>query len=150
MNGPIVVRVPPAAKANVRLRTQNGKILTDFDDKELATKIERAPSGPRAGGSGPDEDSSATVLSEQTRAAIRAAARVTAAQAIREAAQAAREGANGGAAPFPAPLPPLPPMTGGKIVTGTLNGGGPEIQVATLNGDVTLRKIGIGKPTDAK
>jgi hypothetical protein len=32
-------------------------------------------------------------------------------------------------------------MTGGKIVSGTLNGGGPDIRIATMNGDVTLRKI---------
>jgi hypothetical protein len=32
-------------------------------------------------------------------------------------------------------------ITGGKLVTGTLNGGGPEISVSTMNGDVTLRKI---------
>ena len=32
-------------------------------------------------------------------------------------------------------------MTGGKIVTGTLNGGGAEIRIATMNGDVTLRRI---------
>jgi hypothetical protein len=31
-------------------------------------------------------------------------------------------------------------MTGGKIVSGTLNGGGPEIQAMTVNGDVILRK----------
>jgi len=47
---------------------------------------------------------------------------------------------SGGEAPF-TPLPPLPPMTGGKIISGTLNGGGPEIQIATMNGDVTLRKL---------
>ena len=40
-----------------------------------------------------------------------------------------------------APIAPLPPMTGGKVVTGMLNGGGPEIRIATMNGDVTLRKI---------
>jgi hypothetical protein len=39
-----------------------------------------------------------------------------------------------------APFPPLPPMTGGKIVSGTLNGGGVEIQAATLNGDIVLKK----------
>ena len=38
-------------------------------------------------------------------------------------------------------MPPIPPVTGGKLVTGTLNGGGPEITVATMNGDVTLRQI---------
>jgi hypothetical protein len=31
-------------------------------------------------------------------------------------------------------------MTGGKIVSGTLNGGGGEIQASTLNGDIVLRK----------
>ena len=44
-----------------------------------------------------------------------------------------------------APLPPLPPMTGGKIVSGTLNGGGPDIQVTTMNGDITLRKLDVEK-----
>jgi hypothetical protein len=31
-------------------------------------------------------------------------------------------------------------MTGGKVVTGTLNGGGTEIQAATLNGDILFKK----------
>lgn len=32
-------------------------------------------------------------------------------------------------------------MTGGKLVSGTLNGGnGPEIYAAAMNGDITLRK----------
>jgi hypothetical protein len=35
----------------------------------------------------------------------------------------------------------IPTMSGGKLVTGTLNGGGPEISVATMNGDVTLRRL---------
>jgi hypothetical protein len=78
-----------------------------------------------------------------------------AADAAREAAEAAREGveaAREGVAearyqfemtdsngPVP-PVPPLPPMTGGKTVSGTLNGGGVEIQAATLNGDIVLKK----------
>jgi hypothetical protein len=32
-------------------------------------------------------------------------------------------------------------MTGGKIVSGTLNGGGTEIQATTMNGDITFRKL---------
>lgn len=40
MNGEITIRVPTDAKADVRLRTQNGAILTDFDEKALVTKIE--------------------------------------------------------------------------------------------------------------
>jgi hypothetical protein len=43
-------------------------------------------------------------------------------------------------APVP-PVPAIPTFGGGKLVTGTLNGGGPEISVATINGDVTLRKL---------
>jgi hypothetical protein len=35
----------------------------------------------------------------------------------------------------------MPTITGGKMVTGTLNGGGPEISVSTMNGDVVLRKL---------
>jgi hypothetical protein len=31
-------------------------------------------------------------------------------------------------------------MTGGKTVSGTLNGGGVQIQAATLNGDIILKK----------
>ena len=62
-----------------------------------------------------------------------------AAAVMREAVEAAEEG-DSPTPPMP-PRPPLPPMTGGKLVTGTLNGGGPDIQVATMNGDVTLRKL---------
>ena len=40
MNGEIEVRIPADTKANVRLRTQNGAVYTDFDDKALVTKTE--------------------------------------------------------------------------------------------------------------
>ena len=65
-----------------------------------------------------------------------------AAMAAKEAAEAVHEGMaefhaqfNGGN------FAPLPPMTGGKVVSGTLNGGGVSIQAATLNGDIILKKI---------
>jgi hypothetical protein len=64
--------------------------------------------------------------------------------AMHEAAYAVRQGlaAVSGDTPRVAPsLPPLPPMTGGKIVSGSLNGGGVEIQASTLNGGITLKKI---------
>ena len=64
-----------------------------------------------------------------------------------EAARAARSADMGPATPMPA-MPPIPPMTagiptltGGKLVTGTLNGGGPEISVSTMNGDVKLLQL---------
>jgi hypothetical protein len=42
MNGEVVLRVPADAKASVRLRTQNGSVLTDFDEAALITKTEAA------------------------------------------------------------------------------------------------------------
>jgi hypothetical protein len=65
-----------------------------------------------------------------------------AAMAAREAADAVHEGLAEFHAQIGAdgPLPPLPPMTGGKVVSGTLNGGGVEIQAATLSGDIIFKK----------
>jgi hypothetical protein len=46
MNGEVVLRLPETARANVRLRTQNGSVLTDFDESVLVTKAEAgAPAG---------------------------------------------------------------------------------------------------------
>ena len=151
-NGEIVVRVPSDAKANIRLRTQNGSVLTDFDEKALVTKTENAPRSSRRT-SKTGTGNSTGIMTPEVHDAIREAARAgaaamrEAAQAVREAAQAARDGAKDitedSVAPMPPmpPMAPLPPMTGGKLVTGTLNGGGPEINVATMNGDVTFRQL---------
>jgi len=157
MNGEINVRIPADTKANVRLRTQNGAVYTDFDEKALVTHTEAS----RGHMTGIKIHHGDTAVSDdgsdwhrQVRDAVREAARAgveaarEAAQAAREAAQAAREGiaeAHGDDdVPVP-PLPPLPPamptLSGGKIVTGTLNGGGPDIQIATMNGTITLRKL---------
>ena len=175
MNGEVVLRVPADAKASVRLRTQNGSVLTDFDETALITKTESTP-GSRTrtvtvNGNG------AKVLSDDVREKIRSAAHIgihaahEAIAAVKESFTAAREGAqeakreseqakesanrSGQNAPPPpvvppvpaaSPRPPAPPkislptISGGKLVTGTLNGGGPEISVSTMNGDVTLRK----------
>jgi hypothetical protein len=153
MNGEIDVHIPADTKANVRLRTQNGAVLTDFDEKALVTKTEAARGRiskhvrvtKRDTGQSGEAD-----WHNEVREAVREAARAgieaahEAAEAAREAVEAAREGiaeAHDGAIP---PLPPMPPImpspSGGKIVSGTLNGGGPEIQIATMNGTITLRK----------
>jgi Putative adhesin len=156
MNGEILIRVPAEAKANVRLRSQNGSILTDFDENALVTKTEsfgkvrttarqssNAKNRRTSNGSDMHEDIH-TAVKEAVRAGVDAVQEATA--AIREATVAAREAVQEARAgdhdspPMP-PRPPLPPMTGGKIVTGTLNLGGPEIQAASMNGDVTLRKL---------
>lgn len=150
MNGQVTLNLPSDAKASVSLRTHNGAILTDFDEKQLITKTAalRGESGyhaPRANAESAD--------AAEIRAAVRDAVRVGM-EAAREATRAARDaihdarreaGDDDGETDEPAipvpPMAPLPPMTGGKIVTGTLNGGGPEIRVTTMNGDVTLRKL---------
>jgi hypothetical protein len=157
MNGRVLLRVPADAKANVRLRTQNGTILTDFDEKALVTRVENT-GGSRHRSRNALSPEAREAISEAVRASRNAAAHAMA--ALREAADVAREavedehGDEGGdhaprsMPPIP-PVPPVPPIpvlptiptvTGGKLVTGTLNGGGPEITVVTMNGDVTLRK----------
>ena len=150
MNGAIEIRVPADTKANVRLRTQNGAIYTDFDEKVLVTKTEAA-SGRFAhrvrtpGQAGSDDEWQGDVrdaVREAVRTGVEAVREAT--QAAREAAEAAREGAADATGRPTPPIPPLPPtlpvLSGGKLVSGTLNGGGPEIQIATMNGTITLRK----------
>ena len=158
MNGEVALHLPAATKANIRLRTHNGSILTDFDEKALVTKTESL----RVSGHSHNRAPKAVVVGTDDNADVRAAvheavragaeAAHEAALAIKEAAAEARRAAHEAAreakdddsdtpvAPL-APMAPLPPMTGGKIVAGTLNGGGPEIRIATMNGDVTLRRI---------
>jgi hypothetical protein len=182
-NGTVSLHVPADLKANVRMRTQNGSILTDFDDKVLVTKVEATPGRGRHHGHMYLPPEAQAAIREATRVGIQAAHE--AAEAVREAADAAREAAQEARrehvnaseddddndktvivehpeAPEPperpeqpeqpetpdvAPMPPvptipsIPAVTGGKLVTGTLNGGGPEINIATMNGDVTLRRL---------
>jgi hypothetical protein len=189
INGEVVLRVPAEAKANVRLRTQNGAVLTDFDDKVLVTKTEttsrqavaRGRGGKlststfnnasfdklresarslenkaremaaQAGHNGADADhmraEAEKMRSEADRLrgeADKARTEVTVAQAAPPApATPTPAAAAAPAAPAMPAMPALPTISGGKLVTGTLNGGGPEISVSTMNGDVTLRKLDV-------
>jgi len=162
MSGEVVIHAPADLKASVRFRTHRGTILTNFDDKALVTKTEYARRSHRE----KSKDKMKTDASEPGSTDVQATkaqsdddwreglkdsikeATEEAVEAARDAAEAAREGitearveiATKSGEPMP-PLPPLPPMTGGKTVSGTLNGGGIEIQAATLNGDITLKKI---------
>ncbi len=195
MNGEVVLRVPADAKASVRLRTQNGAVLTDFDESALVTKSETVSGFSRTHPMASLREGK--VLTMEVQNAIREATQLSA-TAIREALEAVRDGLEAAkldsdqarrqleaarremersrrdrevesrsieerrretgastesslAPAKPAtprtPVPPKPPkaplptITGGKLVTGTLNGGGPEISIATMNGDVILRKI---------
>ena len=199
MNGEVVLRVAADAKANVRLRTQNGSVLTDFEETALVTKTENSPGLPRTRVT---TFKGKQVISSEVQDAIREATQLGA-SAVKEALEAVKEGLEAAkldndqarhdldsakrdlerahreaardqsradrersrATAPEAPTPPTPPteatpatapkaprapgpfkiamptMTGGKLVTGTLNGGGPEISVSTMNGDVVLRKL---------
>ena len=141
MNGEIKVSIPADTSANVRFRTQNGTILTDFDEDELATKTEpgRAFS--------PDMRSE---LSQAAREIAQEAAEIARevaveVQAAVRVARAERSGDNYAPEAPRAPRAPRPPSipthTGGKVISGALNGGGTDLQIATMNGDIVLRKI---------
>lgn len=169
MNGDVQLRVPAETKANVRFRTQNGNVLTDFEEANLVTQTETmSPSAmeemARAAGE------TARAAAETARAAAEAAREKIAEVAEqvakrREAAErrtdverrsdrdstsesssssssasASASSNTGPRAPKPPRPPSIPSLSGGKIVQGTLNGGGTEIQIATMNGDIILRK----------
>jgi len=168
LHGEIRLQLPAAAKANLRFRTHRGTILTNFDDKSLVTKTEvarparvkdkvadgdAAPAAPAA--PAPDAPPAPTPPKtvvimhndsddngdwrDDVRDEVREAAR-EAAEAAREAADAVREGLEEAHIELHNGIATLPPMTGGKVVSGTLNGGGVSIEAATLNGDITLKK----------
>jgi hypothetical protein len=165
MHGEISIHLPQESKANIRFRTHRGVILTNFDDKALVTKTEvsnrsvrivkvkvnkddddesekAVPAVPPVAADAPsrrrDSDSESDWHAE-VRDSIRDAAEA-AADAAQEAADALHEGLMEAHAQLHGSMPPLPPMTGGKVISGTLNGGGVEIQAATLNGDILLKK----------
>lgn len=48
----------------------------------------------------------------------------------------------GGATVVVPPIPPVPPVPGfgGKTIVGTLNGGGIDIKLTSMNGAITLRQ----------
>ncbi len=152
MNGEIDLHLPADAQANVRLRTQNGAILTDFEEDALVTQTKSiGHSRERIRITSINDTDIKIAVREAVRAGVEAARE--AAEALREAAHAAREAAQeeraaaseaaelARTAPVP-PIPPVPTMTGGRLVSGALNGGdGPEIYANAMNGDITLRKI---------
>lgn len=153
MNGEIDVRLPADTKANLRMLTHNGSIRTNFPDRVLQTKTEKV-----SGRAGDD-------LAEENRELDRATSEIDRehAQMAREAARVASEAARAGMAiarevtrevsrelarngiegvPVP-PMPPMPPMPrfGGKLIVGTLNGGGVDIKLTSMNGAITLRQV---------
>jgi len=167
MNGEVKLRVPADARANVRFRTHNGAILTDFADDVLKTKSEdlgRTDWGTVAGQHiamaaqiGSQVGREVAQMAREAASDVKSAVHAAEAEAHDRAEEAKDRAADLAekstgevpAAPKPprpphAPRPPRPPsipaIAGGKVVSGTLNGGGIEIQVTTMYGNITLRK----------
>lgn len=141
LNGEIDLQLPADAKANVRLRTHHGTVRTNFPDTVLVTKTERV-TGRGAAAAAPIAPGDVRAIARDAeRLAREVAAQVRAtAQEHARVARAAAAAADAPEAPEPpdAPLPPLPPF-GGRSIVGTLNGGGVEIALSSMNGSITLR-----------
>ena len=131
MNGEVDLRVPADTKANVKLRTHNGTILTDFDDTALKTKTEGRTGNNRYNYSYNGDVSAAAreagrAAAEATRMAMDVAREVTRevkrevaraqkesdedeAKAAKDADKADKEAAEADATPATAPTPPSAP-----------------------------------------
>ncbi|HEU5078886.1 MAG TPA: DUF4097 family beta strand repeat-containing protein [Opitutaceae bacterium] len=159
MNGAVEMHLPQDSKANVRFRTQNGSILTDFPESILDTKstnggarrARRNDGSPDAAVAAADvaraeadrARDAASAARDADRAAIDAARDASANRDAEDddRSDGAKENRHGHPSfPRPPRVPPIPPIAGGKVVSGTLNGGGADIQVATMNGDIIVRK----------
>jgi hypothetical protein len=150
MNGEVDLRLPADTKANIRLRTHNGSILTDFSEDALKTKTEGSKHGGGYAYGHGDTREIARAAAEAARVATQVAREVSreVSRAVKEAVEKDEEDARDRVAPTAprapraprAAIAPLPPITGGKLVTGTLNGGGVDIKVSTMNGEITLRQ----------
>lgn len=157
MNGEIDLRLPADTKANLRMRTHNGSIRTNFPEGVLVCKTEKVV-GARGRGYAYSYEmgEAAREIAREARNAEREAR-----NAIREAVRATRDAkedeSDDDEAPAPpaapaaaiagvgpvaavAPMPPIPSWGGGKSITGTLNGGGIDISLSSMNGTITLRQ----------
>ncbi len=61
---------------------------------------------------------------------------------MRDVGRGRNDAQRNGHAPHPPRMPHMPvfPTFGGKSIVGTLNGGGVDIQLASMNGAITLRQ----------
>lgn len=146
VHGDVSVTVPADAQANVQLRTLRGEMLTDFGEDQLQTRFENNPGAGmgHANQNAADVENAGRDRERAERDRERADRDRQRADIERNAAAdaAAAAGAHPSAMPMPPrpPMPPMPPMSGGKLVVGTLNGGGTELIIATITGDIALKK----------
>ena len=138
----LVTRTEVTARTSRKAAKSRSKEADDSGNKNEDERDPEPPSAPPP----PDAPSTSAPTADfdsnwhnQVRESIKQAAE-QAAMAAKEAAQAVHEGITEFKYEYSGTFPALPPMTGGKAVTGTLNGGGVEIQAATLNGDIILKK----------
>jgi len=170
MNGEIDLRLPGDTKANLRMRTHNGSIRTNFPEGALQAKTEKTARMPSPDSREYREYQRELARVDREHARIEREAHQMAAEAIAAAnAAAAAAVADTPAAepdseatpapkapraprapatpvvpvvavaPVVVPVPPLPNF-GGKSIIGTLNGGGIDIKLTSMNGTITLRE----------
>ncbi|MBX3737199.1 MAG: DUF4097 family beta strand repeat protein [Candidatus Didemnitutus sp.] len=177
MNGEVDVRLPSDTKANLRMRTHNGTIRTNFADNILQTKTEKVSGKGFSYGYGMTHDQARELARHAERMARDAARQARAHAAMIRGDKDANDDKDDDQTPEPpepaaapeapatvttavtastpdttnvsvgkltaaprAPLPPLPGGPVGKSIVGTLNGGGVDIQLSTMNGTITLRQ----------
>ena len=151
MNGEIDLRLPGDSKANLRMRTHNGSIRTNFTEGALQTKTEKVTGHVSADSRTAEREAKLQAERDLARAerdqakASREVARAQAAapQAVVMDSPSAVLVHDGDTLVAPvAPVAPIPPMPnfGGKSIVGTLNGGGVDIKLTSMNGTITLRE----------
>lgn len=151
MNGEIDVRLPSDTKANLKMRTHNGSIRTNFSEEMLTTKVEKTGRTYNRHATEAQEVALAVREAMQVaREVVREVAREVANEASRLAEDSDLESDRDAKeemvprAPRAPRAPRVPRMPdaafGGKSITGTLNGGGVDISLSSMNGSITLRK----------
>jgi hypothetical protein len=164
MNGEIDLRLPGNTKANLRMRTHNGSIRTNFPEGALQAKTEKTSKVPADSREYREyqreiariDRERARIEREANQAAAAAVAEVNAAVSVAVGTPAAEPDAEAPRAPRTptpptpavAPVAPVPPVMpippvpnfGGKSIVGTLNGGGVDIKLTSMNGTITLRE----------
>jgi hypothetical protein len=145
MNGEIDVHLPADTKANLRMRTHNGSIRTNFPDGVLQAKSEKPTRGlgDSRGDAGIREIAKEVARVERDNARHIARTITSQARATTDVSVNADVSVDVDVDGVPVPpIPPIPPMPnfGGKSIVGTLNGGGIDIKLTSMNGTITLRE----------
>lgn len=151
MNGQIDLRLPADTKANLRMRTHNGSIRTNFPESMLQSRTETSVRTPGVTGGHGVRGIDAEAIRRETREAVQLARELAAADERRARETGKATGGIGAAPSAPAtpgtPVAPVAPRAprfphfGGKTVAGELNGGGVDITLTSMNGTITLRQL---------